>query len=213
MLWAAHAGELEIRRAGGATRLRGSFPYGKAAVLSDGGRSGRPQKETFESEAFSYRVDDDDEDIHLLVGHDYDMPLASKLTGSLVLRDTPKALLFDATIPPAVAETTHARDALALIEAGLATGISPGFRIPPQRAVPDAESVEEEEFDPARGLFGALIRHVKQALLYELSIVTKPAYSDAQVQMRNWTLGGKSKLIVPEAPDAGLHRTLARWRA
>jgi Escherichia/Staphylococcus phage prohead protease len=210
MLYAAHAGRIEVRRAGGDTRLSGRFPYGERAVLSDGGRTGRPQKEVIEPEAFSYRVDLPDEDIHLLFGHDFDMPLASKLTDTLMLKDSPAALTFEAIIPPAIAETTHGRDVLALITAGLAIGLSPGFRIPPKRTVPDAEEIEEEEDEgPDSENRGAIIRHVRQALLYELSIVTRPAYSKAQVQMRNWTPDWR-----PFPPtDSGLHRALNRWRA
>jgi len=57
------AGELEVRREGGGTRLRGRFPYGKPAVLSDGGRTGRPKKEVFAPRAFAYRVELPDEDM------------------------------------------------------------------------------------------------------------------------------------------------------
>jgi HK97 family phage prohead protease len=206
MLWGSNAGSLELRRTGdGAVRLRGEFPYGRAAVLSDGGRTGRPQKEIIEPRAFAYRVNDPAEDIHLLVGHDFDTPLASKATGSLLLRDSEQALSFEATIPPAVAATTHAADALALIGAGLAVGLSPGFRIPPARTVPNAEHVTQEPNRPDRGQHAALIRHVNQALLYELSIVTRPAYPDAQVQMRNWSLAD-------EPSDADVRRALNRWR-
>lgn len=208
MLWAAHAGEIELRRADGATRLRGRFPYGKAAVLSDGGRTGRPQKEVIEPRAFSYRVEDPDEDIHLLVSHDFDHPLASKRTRTLTLRDSTEALTFEAVITPPIAATTHARDALAMIEAGLFVGLSPGFRLPPTRAVPDAEWIEEEA-DEGEGSDrrGAIVRHVRQALLYELSIVTRPAYSEAQVQLRNWAPDGQ------RVPASGLRRVLRRWRA
>ena len=38
-----------------------------------------------------------------------------------------------------------------------------------------------------------------QALLYEMSVVTRPAYPEAQVEARNWTAGG---VILP---DTGLH--------
>ena len=127
-------------------------------------------------------------EIHLLSGHSFDKPLASKHRGSLLLRDTADALSFTATIARAVAETSHGRDALALISAGLAVGISPGFRMPPERAVPraEAEEVTEEPNRPDRGEHGALIRTVKQAILVELSVVTRPAYSDATVEARNW---------------------------
>lgn len=211
MLHGFHEGGLEVRRqSDGSTRLRGRFPYGKKAVLSDGGRNGRPMKEQFAPRAFSYRVEDPAEDILLLVGHSYDKPLASKATGTLKLRDTAAALLFDAVITREVAETQHGRDTLALIASGLAVGISPGFRIPPQRAVPNAERIEEEPDDgtldedgqPRRG---AIVRTILAALLYELSIVTRPAYSQAQVEARCWK-------PMPETLDAGLHRTLRRYR-
>ena len=204
-------GALELRRDDdGGVRLSGRFPYGPAAVLSDGGRTGRPRKERFAPRAFEYRVNKPDEDIHLLLGHDYDHPLASKKTGTLSLRDTAAALLFDARITPRIAETSHARDALALIAAGLAVGISPGFRIPPERAVPDAEEIDQEADDgtldeqgqPRRG---AIIRTIKAALLYELSVVTRPAYEDATVEMRNWDC----RRIVPVKPR--IHAA-ARWR-
>lgn len=206
MLWASTSGGLELRReADGSHRLSGRFPYGVAAVLSDGGRSGRPQKEVIEPRAFAYRVDDPKEDIHLLVGHDYDHPLASKGTGSLKLRDTAAALVFDAVISRSIAETNHGRDALALIGAGLAVGLSPGFRIPPSRAVPNAETIEEEGDNPERGEHRAIIRRVRAALLYELSVVTRPAYPEAQVEARSWDLA-------PKSPPRALGASLARWR-
>ena len=202
MLWGgvATGGALELRReTDGSVRLRGRFPYNEPAVLSDGGRNGRPRKEVMASNAFEYRVNRPDEDIHLLVGHDYDHPLASRGTGTMTLRDTAAALIFEATVTRAIAETTHGRDALAMIGAGLAVGISPGFRIPPERAVPDAEEVTEE--DPSEGM--ALIRTVKAALLYELSVVTRPAYPMAQIEARSWqTEGGRPPPIHP----------LKRWR-
>lgn len=226
--------ELEIRkRRNGSRRLRGRFPYRKRAVLSDGGRNGgKPKKEQFAPGAFAYRVNRPEEDIHLLFGHDYDKPLASRGTGTLTLKDTLEALEFEADITPRIADTSHGRDALALIEAGLSIGISPGFRLPPPRAVPadQAEKIEQEAYDPARKMFGATIRTVLAALLYELSVVTSPAYKEAtvepddddepvdedgdgiddntgeQIAARNWKLDESSGLIVPR-PHA-----LARWR-
>ena len=211
MLWGgvADGGGLELRReSDGGVRLSGRFPYGKYAVLSDGGRSGRPQKEVIASRAFEYRVNDPKEDIHFLLGHDYDHVLASKGTGTLTLRDTAAALVFEAVISRAISETSYGRDALAMIGTGLAVGISPGFRIPPARAVPDAEEITEEPDDgvidaqgqPRRG---ALIRTVKAALLYELSVVTRPAYPEAQIEARRWT---------PETVTRVTDHPLKRWR-
>lgn len=227
--------ELEIRkRRNGSRRLRGRFPYRKKAVLSDGGRNGgKPKKEQFMPGAFTYRLSlpPQDGDIHLLFGHDYDKPLASRGTQTLTFGDTAEALTFEAEITPEIADTTHGRDTLALIESGLSVGISPGFRIPPPRAVPadQAEKIEQEVYDPSRKMFGALIRSIFAALLYELSIVTAPAYKDAtvesgddapvdengdgiddntgeQIAARNWKLDEPSGLIVPRP------HTLARWR-
>jgi Escherichia/Staphylococcus phage prohead protease len=186
MLFGFQAGVLEVRKEGGSTVLSGRFPYGKVAVLSDGGRTGRPRKEVIAPQAFAYRVQDPTADIHLLVGHDYNMPLASKLTNTLTLQDTAEASTFDATISPEIMQTSYARDVLAQIAAGLSIGISPGFRIPPKRAVSVAETVTEEPVEPATGMFGALIRTVLEALLFEFSIVTVPAYKDSSVEERNW---------------------------
>jgi hypothetical protein len=200
-------GALELRAEGnGARTLHGSFPYRTRAILSDGGRRGRPQKEEFDSNAFAYRVNDQEAEIHLLIGHDYGKPLASKLSRTLALRDTPAALEFEAQITPAVAETSHVRDILALIGAGLATGLSPGFRLPPERAVPkdEAEEFGEEPDNPSEGEHRAIIRRIKQALLFELSIVTAPAYPTARVEARARPLA--------KCSDAGLARALNRWR-
>jgi HK97 family phage prohead protease len=200
-------GGLEVRRsADGSHRLRGTFPYGKAAVLSDGGRIGRPRKEVIAPRAFAYRVEDPKEDIHLLVGHSYDRPLASKSTGTLAFKDTDEALTFDAIITPQISQTTYALDILALIFSGLAVGLSPGFRIPPERAVEEAEKITQEPYDPSKNMYGAIIRMILQALLYEFSVVTRPAYENATVEARNWQVTD-SGLAVPKPRPA-----LARWR-
>lgn len=210
MLFGFESGGLELRRsADGSHRLHGRFPYGKPAVLSDGGRTGRPRKEVIAPRAFAHRVNDPSQNILLLSGHDFSKPLASRATNTLDLTDSDSALTFDATITPQVADTAHGADVLKLIDSGLAVGISPGFRIPPARAVKNAERIEQEPMDPARGMFAALIRWILAALLYELSIVTQPAYPEAQIEARNWTPDSDSGLLLP----SGLHRSLNRWRA
>lgn len=184
--FATAADGLELRREGDGFRLGGRFPYRRRAILSDGGRRGRPQKEEFAPRAFAFRVDDPEAEIHLLSGHRFDKPLARKLDGSLKLRDTDAALEFEATIPAALQDVGYVRDALTLLSAGLAVGISPGFRLPPERAVPpeEAEEVTEEPDNPEAGENRAVIRTIKQALLFELSVVTRPAYEEATVEPR-----------------------------
>jgi uncharacterized protein len=210
-------GGLEVRGAGkpgeGPT-ITGRFPYGRLAVLSDGGRRGRPKKESFAKRAFSYRVNDPKADVHFLVGHDYNRPLASRLTGTLDLRDSDQALTFRARIAPEVAATTWCRDALALLAAGIAVGISPGFRLPPERQVPVAETITEEEVAPEEDKYGALIRTIQEASLYELSLVTVAAYGDAEAEVegRSWDLTG-SGIVAPAHPvPAHPLAALRRWR-
>lgn len=181
MLFGSHdGGVLEIRkRGGGAVVMRGRFPYGKRAVLSDGGRNGgRPKKEIIAPKAFAYRVNDPTSEIHLLIGHDYGKPLASRGAGTMALTDTAAALTFEATIPEEMQRVSYVRDALAAVSAGLMVGLSPGFRLPPQRTVAKAETITDE--DPREGT--AIIRTVHDALLYELSLVTVPAYKEALIE-------------------------------
>jgi len=203
MLHSFEMGSLEVRkRASQGLALHGRFPYGKRAVLSDGGRNGgRPRKEVIAPRAFAYRVDRPEEDIHLLVGHSYDRPLASRSAGTLILEDTEDALTFEATITEEMQAVSYVQDILRSIRAGLTVGISPGFRIPPPRAVEKAEEVTEE--DPSEGI--ALIRTIFQALLYELSIVTRPAYDEAQVEERNWQPNPKG-LLLPKRHASARYR-------
>lgn len=203
MLWGGHSGGLELRkRASGALALHGRFPYNSRATLSDGGRTGRPRKEVIAPRAFAYRVERPEEDIHFLVGHSYDRPLASRGAGTLNLTDGDDALTFEATITPEMQEVGYVRDFLAGFGAGLIIGLSPGFRIPPQRTVPDAEKVEEE--DPAEGT--ALIRTIFQALLYEISVVTRPAYDETQLESRCWDLSDAGVVVPRKVHPA------QRWR-
>lgn len=183
MLWAAHGGRLELRSDGGATRLRASFPYGQETELAPG------RREVIAARAFADRIEQGG-DIHLLLGHDYNHPLASRAAGSLTVTDTDAGLDVEAEIDTG---TTWARDFLAAHSAGLVRGLSPGFRV-----LPDGERIER------RG--GVYLRTVKRAALFEISAVTRPAYPQAQIEARCWS--GRA-----EAHDAGLQRSLSRWRA
>lgn len=203
---AALGSGLELRRQGdGSVTVQGRFPYNVTATLSDGGRNGRPQKERIARGAFNYAIEDQDRDIHFLAGHSFDKPLASKRSGTLSFNDTGDALLIAATITPAILRAQYAQDAVAQVESGLAVGLSPGFRLPPERAVPrsQAETFEDEDMNPDAGMHGARIRTIREAILIEMSLVTRPAYEEAGVELKRSI----------EAPHAGLHRALYRWRA
>ncbi|MES2665419.1 MAG: HK97 family phage prohead protease [Pseudomonadota bacterium] len=190
MLWGAHQGGLELRTEGGETRLRATFPYGRETVLSGGAR---PRKEVITRRAFSARIDTGEE-IHFLAGHDYDKPLASRSAGTLTLTDTDAALVIEARID---AGTSWARDFLAAHASGLVKGLSPGFRV-----APGGERIEQRSAD--------ILRTIVAADLFEVSAVTVPAYPAAQIEARAWAVAGSEQ---SHDLDAGLHRTLNRWRA
>lgn len=182
MLWGAFLGALELRSEGGATRLRATFPYGAETELAPG------RREVIAPRAFAARIEGGG-DVHLLSGHDYEKPLASRAAGTLTLRDTDTALELDATIDGG---TSWARDFLSAHQAGLIRGLSPGFRVPR-----DGERIERRGQD--------LVRTVLTAELFELSAVCRPAYPQAQIEARAWS-------AQTEAPDTGMLRTINRWR-
>lgn len=194
---------LELRAAGdGTRRLKGRFPYRRRAILDAGGKGRRPKKEEFAPKAFAYAVNDPDRDIHLLVGHSFDKPVASKKARTLILSDSPEALTFEAILTPEIQRTSWVQDFIAAFLAGLIGGISPGFRVPPPEAVELAEEMIEE--DPREG--DALIRVIIAAILFELSLVTRPAYHETEVDLRQvaWD--------APSLPVRGPSYALNRWR-
>ena len=158
--------------------LSGSFPYGKTATLS---ATGRVRKERFSPKAFRFAVEEETErEINLLVGHDFGKPLASRRGGTLVLQDRADALSFEAELPPESEQPSWMADFLLAHRAGLVGGLSPGFVVPPSAVVPNAESLVPEPGNP-----GVMIRDIADALLIEMSGVTRPAYGDTEIVERS----------------------------
>ena len=210
--------ELEVRARG--RRLRGSFPYNREATVRD---RGRVRKERFRAGAFSWQVrrfaeiqkelaevieQKVDEarriilerelaarNVDLLRGHSFDKPIASMLAGTLKVEDSREALRFEADLPEN--PPSWVTDTVRAVEAGLIRGVSPGFRVPPASAVANAEELVDE---PGTGV---QIRQINQAVLYELSLVTRPAYVESEVDLR----GDFVPVVVPVADDW----EAARW--
>ncbi|MEO1959701.1 MAG: HK97 family phage prohead protease [Paracoccus sp. (in: a-proteobacteria)] len=183
MLWGGNLGALELRSEGGATRLRATFPYGAETELAPG------RREVIASRAFADRIEAG-EDVHLLSGHDYNKPLASRAAGNLTLADGDDALVIEATIADG---TTWARDFLAAHAGGLIRGLSPGFRVDL-----GGERIER------RG--NSVLRTISPAALFDLSAVTRPAYSSAQIEARAW------ETHQDRQPYRGAVHHLNRWR-
>lgn len=176
----AWSGDLEIRQTGRGRSLKGSFPYGALAVRSD---RGRVRKERIGPRAFRFAVEDSEREVNLLAGHSFDRPIASKRAGTLKLTDTDEALLFEVPVLP---DTPVVRQLIEEIEGGaFVPGISPGFRVPPLSAVPNAERLVPEPGNPS-----VQIREVNEAVLIELSVVARPSYTDTTLDLRDDELTG-----------------------
>ena len=145
----------------------------------------------------SFAIRDESRPIHLLFGHDYNRPLAVRAAvaptpSSLARAPSPAIALFLTDSEEAVeVETeelpedleklpTYFQDVLKLIEFGLSVGLSPGFQVPPLAVVPGAEG-----FLPEPGNPDVLIRSIVSAVLFENSVVTRPAYTESMVDLRS----------------------------
>ena len=174
---ADYEGQLEIRRGGGASKIAGTFLYNTKGVISD---RGRVRKESFSSRAFRFAIDEQpDRKIDILVGHDFQRPVASRQSGTLSIVDADDAVRFEATLPDESLMPTWVLDVIKSIEAGIMVGLSPGFRVPPPSVVPNAERLIPEEGNP-----GVQIREISDAVLREFSVVTNGVYDDALVELR-----------------------------
>ena len=186
---------LELRQRGGVRELVGRFPYRAKAIMSD---RGRVRKETFNPRAFDFSINQElDRRIDILVGHDFGKPVASRQSGTLAIQDGDDAVSFVAQLPnPA---PSWVDDMERSIEAGIMTGLSPGFRIPPRAVVPNAEVLIPEVGNP-----GVAIRQINHAVLREFSVVTSAAYVEAAVELRaedmdGWDYDENTDLIIPGA--------------
>ena len=178
-------GELEIRQDG--RRLTGRFPYESQAVISD---RLTVRKETFSAGAFAFSLAEAKAKrarIDLLDGHSFDRPLANTIDELVEFSEIRNErggldLVFEAILPVEGNQPTYMRDMLLKIRNGLARGISPGFRVAPPSVAPNASVLEPEKGNP-----GVQIRRINEAILYEMSIVTRAAYTDTSVENRLWT--------------------------
>ena len=117
--------------------------------------------------------------IDLLRGHNFDRPIASMLAGTLKITDEKAALRFEADLPEN--PPSWIEDTVRAVDASLIRGVSPGPRVPPASAVANTEELVDEPGNP-----GVQIRQINQAVLYELSLVTRPAYVESEVDLRGF---------------------------
>ena len=155
------AARAEIRRGG--RGIGGSFHYNRNRVTS---ASGRRRKQRVSPGAFNFALEDSDREISLLLGRNYDQPLASKLAGSLRLQDTREALRFDVDTLP---DTSYVNDYRAAIATGAAVfGVDALFQIPPLDVVPNAVEIVPDIENP-----DVEVEVINEAVLTAIAIVSR----------------------------------------
>ena len=197
-------GGLEIRQRGSARILSGRFPLGRTATIRS---SGKVRKERFargrggrsvswqhrEFQKLQSQLAEDigkmaDEAIaeledaiekrntFLLSGHDYNRTIADTLSGTLSLSYTDDAVSFAATLPEEAAMPSWVRDAVLAVEGQQIRGVSPGFQVPAKGA---------ERLIPEPGNPSVSIREIQDAVVFEYSLVSRPAYSGTSIDARS----------------------------
>ena len=122
-------------------------------------------KETIQKGAFT-RALKKGNDIHFLAEHDENKILASTRNGSLKLVEDERGLLMTAEI----SDTSYGRDYHTLIKDGILRNMSFGF------------SVDKDNWN--RGNDGTYTRDISDLTLYEVSVVTNPAYPQSTISAR-----------------------------
>jgi len=118
--------------------------------------------------AFS-RAIEEKQDVRSLFNHSADIVLGRTKNGTLVLRQDDKGLWTETTPP----DTQQARDVIENVRVGNVTGMSFAFRIKNQEWT---MSEDPEELDH---------REIIDVDLYDISVVTYPAYEETFVGLRS----------------------------
>lgn len=120
--------------------------------------------ERFEPGAFTKALVEYDQ--RALVGHDYGRVIGRRKAGTLRFNDTDTALTFEVDLP----DNTEGRDLAVSIDRGDISGVSVRFK-----------SIVEE-WDESGDI---PIRTVKEAEIFEISVVAIPAYDETDVALRS----------------------------
>ena len=159
---------MEIRSISTELRAADAMKIGGIAVPWDSFSENLPGfRERFTRGAFSETLAGS-QDVLLLWSHNRSMPLASRASNTLQIRDDPAGLAFDASLN----STSWARDAHAAIQAGTVRTCSFLFDVPTGGDTWGKEN-------------GALIRTVHRARLFEISPTCMAAYPATAVGVRS----------------------------
>ena len=202
---AAWAGTLEIRQENGASVLSGKIPVWDAGDCSEPrpGPEGtdrarrlwladsrvcqtpnRNERRHTRNHKPGARLEILEEqlerrNVHILSGHDYSKPLGDMKRGTARVTSNAESLDFEVDLPDEADMPTYMLDAVKQVRTGRAGGLSPGFFVPPRDVVANAERLIPEPGNPS-----VSIREVLQAIMPEMSIVSRPAYGSTTVDLR-----------------------------
>lgn len=144
---------------------------GYAAVFNTRAEISPGYLEQISPGAFSEAIERDD--VRALLNHDPNIVLGRKKAGTLKLHEDARGLFYEISPP----DTTAAVDLMKLILRGDVTGSSFSFTVLDQK---------KEQVN------GALLRTVKKARLFDISIVTYPAYEQAGVVSARYVMPSSS---------------------
>ena len=111
----------------------------------------------------------------LLVGHSYDRTIADMRSGTLAVKHTRDAVELEAQLPAGDEMPSWVRDAVLAVKGKQLRGISPGFQV-----ARGGEKLIKE--DPSMG--DSMIREITDAVVFEYSLVARPAYAGTDVDAR-----------------------------
>ena len=156
-----------------AKRVTAAYRYDQTETVSD---TGRQRKRRIKSGAFSNSIEDPAQEITLQLGRDPGKAIASKLAGTLILRDRKSGLEIEVRNPP---DTTAMRDFEAQVSAGMTASV-----------VPQVREVDGGFVDiPEPGNSAVDIREYTALKLYALALTIrepKGAESKVEVRGRQW---------------------------
>jgi uncharacterized protein len=167
ILPAPRSGIRVTKRNSGAAR--GGMLFGHAAVYNSLSDDLGGFREVIRPGAFE-RCLERNPDVRALINHDPSLLIARTRSGTLWLFDATKGLRFEADLP----ETSYARDLAASLQRGDMTQCSFGF-------VTRRDDWSEKPIDGEL----CLLRELLDVDLFDVSVVTFPAYADTDVALRS----------------------------
>jgi uncharacterized protein len=116
-------------------------------------------------------------DVRFLIDHDPSLLLARTKSGTLRLSEDKVGLAADADLAP----TTYGRDLAVLLERGDVSQMSFGFQV-----VKDDWTEEQVETNDGNSV-DVEVRTIREAKLFDVSVVTFPAYEGTDAKLRSMT--------------------------